>query len=630
MATGDTADGIADQRFEPLPLGAVRPRGWLRRQLEIQAEGSSGHLDEFWSDLADNAWLGGDRQGWERGPYYADGLVPLAFLLEDDDLESKARTWVEGFLDAQDDGWIEPETVADHHDPDDPWPRFVVCKALRQYFEATSDERAVDAVRDFARWLHEHPAEWALEEWAAMRWADLVVTLHWLYDREGEDWVLDVAELATERGYDWTDHFRDFQYPECQPDDVDETDLQMPTHVVNNAMGLKAPAARYRATGEESYLDAVREGVDVLDRFHGQATGVFTGDEHLAGKDPARGTELCAVVESLYSLEHVLATAGDPAFGDRLERIAYNALPATFTPDMWAHQYVQQANQVLCAVCERPWTNDPDANVFGQTPHFGCCQANFHQGWPKFVANLWMRDGDGIAAVAYGPSETTTEAGGERVRVVEETDYPFDDEVTIRIEPDAPATFPLSLRVPGWADEPVLAGPDGERRTPEPGSFASIEREWVAGDEVSVSFDPAITTERRYRGGVTVRRGPLVFARPIASEAKQIGGQCPHADWEFYPTEPWNDGLAVDPTEPAGAIELDDRREPGEIPFDPTEPPVTLTAPGRQVPGWTLEDNAAGPLPASPASGGGAERELTLVPYGSTTLRITEFPLVRG
>src|SRR5690606_9597962 len=123
--------------------------------------------------------------------------------------------------------------------------------------------------------------------------------------------------------------------------------------------------------------------------------GVFTGDEHLAGIYPTQGTELCAVVEMMFSLENLLAIFGDAAFADRLEQVAYNALPATFTADMWAHQYDQQVNQVLCSVAPRAWTNNSDsANIFGLEPHFGCCTANFHQGWPKLVSHLWMATPD--------------------------------------------------------------------------------------------------------------------------------------------------------------------------------------------------------------------------------------------
>src|SRR5512142_2130541 len=96
--------------FQALPLGAVRPRGWLADQLRAQADGLTGHLEEFWPDLRyDNAWLGGDGEGWERGPYFADGLVPLAYVLEDPYLISRAQKWVDWVLsNPQPNGQIGP------------------------------------------------------------------------------------------------------------------------------------------------------------------------------------------------------------------------------------------------------------------------------------------------------------------------------------------------------------------------------------------------------------------------------------------------------------------------------------------------------------------------------------------
>jgi len=137
-------------------------------------------------------------------------------------------------------------------------------------------------------------------------------------------------------------------------------------HVVNNAMAIKAHGLWARVTGSTQDRQAVYDMIEKLDRYHGVVTGVFTGDECLAGKRPTQGTELCAVVEYAFSLEVLLSTLGDPAFGDRLEKIIFNALPATFSPEMWAHQYDQQVNQVECSIKERSWnSNGPEANIFG-------------------------------------------------------------------------------------------------------------------------------------------------------------------------------------------------------------------------------------------------------------------------
>src|SRR5262245_8258697 len=100
---------LLPRAFEPLPLGQVRAAGWLRSQLEIQANGLTGHLHEFWPDVARSQWVGGDVEGWERGPYWLDGLVPLAHLLDDGRLQSVAAYWVDRILESQRaDGWLGP------------------------------------------------------------------------------------------------------------------------------------------------------------------------------------------------------------------------------------------------------------------------------------------------------------------------------------------------------------------------------------------------------------------------------------------------------------------------------------------------------------------------------------------
>ncbi|MFL6451106.1 MAG: hypothetical protein ACJ746_26020 [Bryobacteraceae bacterium] len=134
--------------FNLLPLGAIEPRGWLHQQLEIQAQGLTGHLDEFWKDVGSNSgWLGGIGESWERGPYYLDGLLPLAYQLGDKRLIDKAKRWVDWTLDHQRaDSQIGP--VAN----EDWWPRMLMLKVLTQYQEATGDPRVVPLMTKYFKY----------------------------------------------------------------------------------------------------------------------------------------------------------------------------------------------------------------------------------------------------------------------------------------------------------------------------------------------------------------------------------------------------------------------------------------------------------------------------------------------
>lgn len=623
--------------FSFLPLGSVKPKGWLRKQLKIQADSLTGHLPEFWDSLGPNSgWLGGTGESWERGPYYLDGLVPLAYVLDDEKLLAEVSKWLEWTLASQDElGHFGPKALTDW------WPFGVILKVLTQYQEATGDARVIPLMERFFTYMKRQLPARHMHVWAVVRWADTALSIIWLYNRNGDPELLDLADAVMRQGYDWTYHFADFAHTQKQA-----ITWPMRTHVVNNAMGVKTPVVSYELTGCEEHKRGAHRAIEMLDAYHGTAAGVFTGDEHYAGKDPSQGTELCAVVEYMFSLENLIQVLGDPAFGDRLEKIAYNALPGTFSADMWAHQYDQQANQVLCTIDKRQWTNNGDAaNTFGLEPNYGCCTANMHQGWPKLAANLWMATpDDGLAAVAYGPCQVKAKVRGAKdVTIDVETDYPFDESVRITVHASEAVEFPLQLRIPAWASGATVKvngsdaetqpcdieiGKDGSaRRSPVPGTFATIDRVWSDGDVVELVLPMKLEVERRYHDSVTIKRGPLVYSLKIGERWEKIKGEEPHADYAVYPTTPWNYGLLIDPENPQVEVV---KKSVGDVVYGPDFAPIEIKVKGRRVPEWQTEFNSAGQVPQSPVKSNEPIDELTLIPYGCAKLRITEFPLLEG
>jgi len=626
--------------FYALPLGSVRPAGWLRRQLEIQAAGLSGHLDETWPDVGPNSgWLGGTGESWERGPYYLDGLIPLAWLLDHRPLKAKAQRYIDWILTHQaSNGMIGPTSN------DDWWPRIVALKALTQFQEFTGDGRVIPLMDRYFRYQLSQLSTRPLRDWGKFRWQDEVLSVIWLYNRTGSAYLLDLARLLHQQGYDWVAQYANFQFKEkitAEYIKLNEggglKDLALSTHGVNNGQAVKTGPVWSVVSGSDVDRKAAAQMIADLDRYHGLPNGMFSCDEHLSGRDPSQGSELCTVVEYMFSLERALAITGDPAFGDRLEKLACNALPGTLTDDMWAHQYNQEPNQVECSLHHKPWVSDgPESNLFGLEPNFGCCTANFHQGWPKFAASLFLLSGeqasdqgDGLIAAAYAPCEVHTMVRGTAVHIAEETLYPFRGTVKLTIDPAVPLSFPLQLRIPAWAAGASIAVNGKPEPQPQPGSFARIERTWRFGDRVEVEFPMQPRISRWFHDSVAIERGPLVFSYGIGESWVKLRDRGMTADWQVYPLTPWNYAVQLDPDHPAANISVSES-EVGDVPFARKTAPVQLRVKARKVPAWRAEDGAADPLPQSPVASSETEEEITLIPYATAKLRITSFPVLKS
>ncbi len=529
---------------------------------------------------------------------------------------ARGRKWADAMIVSQhEDGQFGPRTNTDW------WPRMVALKVLAQHFEATHDARVLPLMERYFEYQVENLPAHPVYEWGQARVGENLLVLAWFMQRSSSpdlQRLARVADLLAEQGLDWGGRL-------AEGPPLGFTRAWDPwRHVVNVAMGLKLPAVRYLFDADPQNLAQLRHAVRNIDRHHGQVTGMFSGDEWLAGRSPYHGVELCAVVEFMFTLETVAEITGESWCGDRLEEIAYNTLPATITADMRAHQYLQQPNQVACTIAPRRWTcSTDDANIFGFEPHFGCCTANLHQGWPKFAGSLWMgvQDG-GLAAVAYAPCRVETP--GRAIDVV--TDYPFSDTISVQVRVPGPTMFPLHLRIPAWCDQPglVVAGEDMEVQ-PRSG-YAVVERAWRDGDVVLLKLPGAPRAVSPSPRSVAVKTGPLLLALPVGEDWRQLPDRAGLGDWEVYPTTAWNYGLAISGAGPLANYRA--RRGPvSSPPFG--APSLRVEVVGQRVENWDLRRNSAGPVPAEPAVTPGTQETIGLVPYGCARLRVAEFPRLR-
>jgi len=620
------------QPYLRLPLGSVKPKGWLRRQLELQRDGLTGHAEELYGDIGQSDWISDTKRGgqhaWERGPYYAKGLIALAYVLDDRELKDKARKWIDRVIESQrDDGDFGPK-------PRNWWPNMIVLHYMRDYFGATGDERVPPFLEKYFRFqletLPSHPL-FKESRWAKARGGDNLEIVLWLYNRTGEDWLLELAHLLMEQTNEWHKHYAD-----------GTGDNAYPEHIVNVMQGLKTPPLMYLVSGDAAHRDAFGLATRPdgwLMKKCGRVDGMLNGTEPLTDRSSTGGTEMCAIVERILAATVAMKVLGDAYIGDQLERIGYNALPADLSPDLRGLRYYILPNQPKCTNENLGFRhNGRGRNAICPSPHSGyaCCRSNFHHGWPKFVHSMWMAThDDGLAAAAYGPNAVTAKVGreGTQVTIDQATDYPFRAESTLTITAAEPLTFPLELRIPGWCKDPVVRVNGEPLAGVAAGTFHRVERLWSDGDVVQLVFPMTAKLSRWIDDSVAVSRGPLVFSLLMEEERTSpqsfLDGR--FHTYEIRPAAAWNYALLLaDPDKPEIETLVADSI-PAQ-PFRAADAPVRLKLKAVKTDqgGWgrfrdDLPARAVEP-PASPVETSGESEDIILVPYGSTEIRVTCFP----
>lgn len=628
---------LQPSHFLKLPVGSIKPEGWLRKYLELQRDGLTGHLNEIsaWLEKENNAWLtnGGDH-GWEEVPYWLKGYGNLAYILGDENMINEAKTWIEAAINSQrPDGSFGPINMKG--DKPELWAQMIMLWCLQSYYEYTNDSRVLTLMTNFFKWELSLPDDKFLEDyWENSRGGDNLLSVYWLYNKTGESFLLELAEKIHRNTADWT-------RPSTLPN----------WHNVNVAQCFREPATYYMLDKDSALLAASYNVHHLIRRTFGQVPGgMFGSDENcrMGYIDPRQGVETCGMVEQMASDEIMLRMTGDPFWAEHCEDVAFNTYPAATMPDFKALRYITCPNHVISDSKNHHPGIDNSGPFLAMNPFSSrCCQHNHAQGWPYYTEHLILATPDNGAALAlYASCKATMKVGdGQQIAIHEETNYPFDEVIRLTVQTDKEVEFPLYLRIPTWANQAQIHINGQKVTTPvTSGQYACIRRTWKNDDKVELTLPMQLSlrTWQVNKNSVSVNYGPLTMSlkiqeKYVKSDSKEtaIGDSQWQKDadasqwptYEIYPESPWNYSLVLNKDNALKDFKVIKKQWPADnFPFTQESVPLEIKTVGRQIPSWKVDQyGLCHELPEADAPKREKE-EITLIPMGAARLRISAFP----
>lgn len=635
---------LQPQYFIKLPLTNIQPGGWLRKLLELQRNGLTGNLGEIsiWLSKKDNAWLSKDgkgKYGWEELPYWLKGYANIGYMLGDRTMIREAKFWMEAVLHNQRGNGDFGPAVEKGAGKRDLWTNMPMLFCLQSYYEYSKDPRVLRFMSRYFKWELTIPDDQFLEDyWEKSRGGDNLYSVYWLYNHTGEKWLLDLATKIDRNTADWR-----------QKNNLPNW------HNVNIAQCFREPATYYLQSHNTEDLNATYNNFKLIRMLYGQVPGGMFGADENARKgydDPRQAVETCGMVEQMTSDQLLLRFTGDTYWAENCEEVAFNTFPAAFMPDYRALRYLTAPNMIISdSKNHHPGIANEGPFLMMNPFSSRCCQHNHAAGWVYYAENSWMATPDnGLAAQLYSEGTVKAKVGdGTTVKLIENTHYPFEEQVNFTINTPKAVAFPLYLRIPAWCQQPVVKMND--QMVPvqaHPGGYLLLTNTWKNGDRITLQLPMTITVRQweKNKNSVSVNYGPLTFSLKIAeqyllkdSKATAIGDSRwqPGADpskwpsYEIHPASDWNYGLVLDLQHPEKSFTLVRKKWPSDNnPFTNAATPVELKAKGKKIPSWTIDQyGLCGVLPQSPVDTNEPETSLTLVPMGGARLRISAFPVVK-
>ena len=632
-------------RFKEVPLPAIKPSGWMRTWLENQRDGMTGHLEESGTPFDQAYWAGypNPKTSWwpyEQNGYWVDGMIRCGILLDDHFLIDKAEQPINFTLaHPASDGLLGPDLLRDKSR----WPQAIIFRALMAHYSLTGDKDTVEKIRN--NYIGPKNVAYRSE-----RDGVNIENILWAYGICSDPALLKLAEdiYKSEKSRELAKDFKSGK-PSNQ-------------HGVTYNETAKIGAILFSYTGKTEYLNASVQAYKKIEQFHQTVDGLHVSTERLFemnDENLLEGHETCDISDFIWSLGYLLLATGDASYADKIEKATYNALPGAVMTDFRGCQYFSAPNQAIAVRNSNQMKFARGKEMMTYAPqaweNVDCCAANVSRAMPGFVARMWMQDQHGgVVAAMYGPSSFAFKVGPQTVTIQENTRYPFSDSIEFVIQTDQAVEFPFTLRIPGWCSSAsILVNGQKAGLDLKPGTYQTLKQKFKNGDKIEVVVPSEIRLVKSPKNGITVEKGPLVYALGIKYHKERDEKNKSQSErlpaYTLTPSSQWNYALEM---RDGGLVKAENIKTDGtDYPWAEESAPIRIKVSARALAGWDLvktdhclrwgkqyngDEEVTGdfiftpslPDPKTiPAIQSKTTQTIELVPYGCTKLRVSIFPV---
>lgn len=640
-----------DKNLKKLPLGAIKPQGWLLEQMQsvCDLQKRIGSL----SGLVKN----GEWTASENLPRYVRGLILLAYTLDDDKLKEKVESFMAPiFASANEGGDFGPDGTRSQT------PKIEAIKTILTYYRATGSDRALPFLKKYFK--NQFNTYSLTPSWfdSRGRLLEEIEAIEAVYRETDLEWLQDLGERLRDDSNDWFSLANRFPYKkpakryisqktlkriqkrvltyEIVHDDAKKQKVFTPEYAqkqwskkahqkavelngVNIAKAVKYPAVYGRFVGDDNLKNLSLKMISSLMKYHGTPLGMFECSPYLC-KDAADAVDVQASVEFLESLVEVLKETADYSVADLIERITFNLIAGACLDDCSAVQDTMLVNQLDATAEQRLSASDADNAFYTRKTSRGAIA--LLSAYPFYMQTTCMVKDEQLNFLTYAPCTMDIPIAGGRLKISERTGYPFRNTVIFKVEhAEGDPEVKINFRVP---KNTVMQLISGGQVVASGTKQISVKCVLKTGSTFMLKMHIPLVIEQNRDGTQSLYKSNVLMALKLPCQFTQdqedkriIGAKC---------TKKWNITPLLAKKTVAGERHLFeeetvDINDTVDNPFNFAQPPFELQIRSKNVLNWECDEYLLVPM-AKKCIFSEESQQRTYVPFGCTITRIAKFP----